>query len=284
MKLNILSYATGYTTKIYERFAGSLFDTGFNGKLYLFVHQQDLATLSKLDRFLLDKISIVECPERMSTDSETQATEIYIEQSIHPQNYRYLLYLGFLQQHKQPKNEYSLFCDARDVLFQKNPNEYHIDNNIDMLVFQEDIVINDCVFNKGFLESVKSKIPDGNYNYAANKAICSGTILVQNQSLYNFIVVFCKFMMDNHLNQSIITDQGLHTYLVYNNLYDCNYKIVTNEENLVKTVATMDCSKLKITDDNKIADENDIVPYIVHQYDRLDENILKQISIKYDFT
>jgi len=285
MKLNIFSYVTGYDTKIYERFAGSLFDTGFDGKLFLFVNKKDLTTLSKLDKSLLEKISIVKCPEYM-IQSRHLSEDNDIKYRIHPQNFRYLLYLGFLQQYKQPRYEYSFFCDARDLLFQKNPNEYHIDNDIDMLIFQEDIVIKECIYNTAFMQHVKDQIPDGIYDYINKKAICSGTILVKNEALNKFIVKFCEYMVDNNLdNSSIITDQGLHTYLVYNNLYDCNYKIITNEENFVKTIAMMDHSQLQIID-NQIADKNGVVPYIVHQYDRLDRDTIQKLSCKskYDLT
>jgi len=283
MMINIFTYLTGYSHKIYERFSGSLFDTGFDGKLYLFVHKKDLLTLSQLDQALVDKISVVECPDYMQSNSQGSDTSNADENEIHPQNFRYLLYLGFLQQNKQPANEYSFFCDSRDLLFQKNPNDYTIDSDIDMLVFQEDTIIENCPFNSGFLNSVKSKIPDGTYTYASNKAICSGTIIVKNKSLHSFIATFCRYMMETGLNTIPMMDQGLHNYLLYNNLYDCNYKIMTNDDNFIKTVGTMDYSKIQ-TDNAQIVDLNGIVPYMVHQYDRLNMDTLEKISSKYDFT
>lgn len=284
MRVNIFTYLTGYNSKIYERFAGSLFDTGFDGNLYLFVHDKDLVTLSELDQSLVDKICIVNCPDHMnnqdqSTDDEsTDSTD-----HIHPQNFRYLLYLGFLQQNRQPKQEYSLFCDARDVLFQKNPNDYIIDDKFDMFVFQEETVIKECPFNTGFLNMVRSCIPDGNFDYTSNKAVCSGTILVKNSSLHNFIVTFCKTMMDHNLNKHAMMDQGLHNYLFFNGLYNCRIKVLTNRDNLINTIGVEEATKA-INDNGQIVNDNNDVSYIVHQYDRMDNDTLKQISTKYDFT
>ena len=37
----ILTYCTGYPRVVYDRFAGSLFDTGFGGELYFFIEKDD---------------------------------------------------------------------------------------------------------------------------------------------------------------------------------------------------------------------------------------------------
>ena len=281
--INFFTYLNGYSKKVYERFAGSLFDTGFDGRLYLFVHDQDLVTLSQLDQDLLDKVSVVVCPDHMnSTDGEVRRGSSESE-SIHRQNFRYLLYLGFLQQNKQPKNEYSFFCDSRDLLFQKNPNEYILAEDIDMVVFQEDVVIKNCPFNMSFYKDVKSCIPNGNFDYISQKAICSGTTLVKNSSLHAYITMFCKTMMDTGLNSKPYMDQGLHNYLFYNNLYDCKIKVLTNDDNFVNTIGVKEATKA-INSSGEIVNRNNDVSYIVHQYDRMDNDTLKKISTKYDFT
>ena len=285
MKLNIFTYLSGYyRAELYERFAGSLFDTGFSGTLYLFIHEKDYHCLSLLPQELQDKIYFVTCPEQMDNqqDNINDDTVEDNEQTIHPQNFRYLLYLSFLQQNKQKKNEYSFFCDAKDVLFQRNPEEYIIDDDIDMLVFEEDTLIKDCIWNMSFFNMVKSSIPDGKFDYEAKKAICSGTTLVKNSALYYFIYNFCEYMMQYNLNSKDYMDQGLHNYMIYNNEYGCNVKIVDNKNELVYT-AGHDKDNVKLDDSNQILNANNKVPYIVHQYDRLDKSLLDRISSKYEF-
>ena len=285
MKLNIFTYLSGYyRAELYERFAGSLFDTGFSGTLYLFIHEKDYHCLSLLPQELQDKIYFVTCPEQMDNqqDNINDDTVEDNEQTIHPQNFRYLLYLSFLQQNKQKKNEYSFFCDAKDVLFQRNPEEYIIDDDIDMLVFEEDTLIKDCIWNMSFFNMVKSSIPDGKFDYEAKKAICSGTTLVKNSALYYFIYNFCEYMMQYNLNSKDYMDQGLHNYMIYNNEYGCNVKIVDNKNELVYT-AGHDKDNVKLDDNNQILNANNKVPYIVHQYDRLDKSLLDRISSKYEF-
>ena len=67
MKINIFTYLSGYyRSELYERFAGSLFDTGFSGNLYLFVHEADHHCLSLLPQELQDKIYFVTCPQQMN--------------------------------------------------------------------------------------------------------------------------------------------------------------------------------------------------------------------------
>ena len=284
MKINIFTYLTGYGSKIYERFVGSLFDTGFDSSIYLFVHNRDLTTLSQLDQSLLEKISIVNCPDHMNnqTDLKNGLPNKNTEE-IHPQNFRYLLYLGFLQQNKQPKNEYSFFCDSRDVLFQKNPNLYNIQDDIDMLLFEEDTIIRDCFFNREWFNSVKKHIPDGKFDYINKKAINSGTILVKNTSLSNFIGKFCETMMTNGLNKIPIIDQGIHNYLYYNDLYKCNCVAINNDNEFINTVGSPESFK-GLNNQGQIINQNNQTTYIVHQYDRMDKKNLKEISNKYDFT
>lgn len=285
MKLNIFTYLSGYyRAELYERFAGSLFDTGFSGTLYLFIHEKDYRCLSLLPQELQDRIYFVTCPEQMNNqqDNINNDTVEDNEQTIHPQNFRYLLYLSFLQQNKQKKNEYSFFCDAKDVLFQRNPEEYIIDDDIDMLVFEEETLIKDCYWNMSFFNMVKSSIPDGKFDYEDKKAICSGTTLVKNSALYYFIYNFCEYMMQYNLNSKDYMDQGLHNYMIYNNAYDCNIKIVDNKNELVYT-AGHDKDNVKLDDNNQILNANNKVPYIVHQYDRLDKSLLDQISSQYEF-
>jgi hypothetical protein len=285
MKLNIFTYLSGYDrAELYERFAGSLFDTGFDGTLYLFVHEKDYPCLSLLPQELQDKIYFVTCPEQMDNqqDDLNDDTVEHNEQTIHPQNFRYLLYLSFLQQNKQKKNEYSFFCDAKDVLFQRNPEEYIIDDDVDMLVFEEDTLIKDCIWNMSFFNMVKSSIPDGKFDYESKKAICSGTTLVKNSALYYFIYNFCEYMMQYNLNSKDYMDQGLHNYMIYNNTYGCNVKIVDNKNELVYT-AGHDKDNVKLDNNHQILNADNKVPHMVHQYDRLDQSLLDQISSKYEF-
>lgn len=285
MKLNIFTYLTGYfRPELYERFAGSLFDTGFSGNLYLFVHERDHHSLGLLSEELQDKIFFVTCPQTLDheNDLDENTQDLQFNEVIHAQNFRYLLYLSFLQQNKQKKNEYSFFCDAKDVLFQRNPEEYIIDDDVDMLVFEEDTLIKDCYWNMSFFNMVKSSIPDGKFDYEAKKAICSGTTLVKNSALYYFIYNFCEYMMQYKLNHMAFMDQGLHNYMIYNNAYGCNIKIVDNRNELVYT-AGHDKDNVKLDDNNQILNANNKVPYIVHQYDRLDQSLLDQISSKYEF-
>jgi hypothetical protein len=195
-------------------------------------------------------------------------------------------------------------------LFQKNPEEYIIDEDIDMVVFEEDTIIKDCFWNMSFFNMLKSAIDNvmvptplrnylgmakiyddcpslpaksiASFHYLDYPAICSGTTLVKNSALYYFINNFCDYMMQYNLNHMAFMDQGLHNYLIYNNLYGCNVKILDNKNELVYT-AGHDKDNVNLDDNNQILNASSKVPYIVHQYDRLDKSLLDQISSKYEF-
>lgn len=283
MKINVFTYLTGYNTKIYERFIGTLFDTGFDGRLYLFVHENDYDAISqlKLNKEFFQKISLVTCPKNMYLE---QNKDDLHDKPIHPQNYRFFLYANFLSKNPQAKDEYSLFCDARDVLFQKNPNKYPIDTNYEMFFFQEEVAIKDCMFNDYFTGLIKKSIPDGNFDYMDQKAICVGTVLVKNSSVIKFIVTLCETMIKAKEYQDDYIDQGSHNYLVYNHLYGNNFKIMTNLDNFVNTIGVDEAFK-NIDNNNQITNSNNEISYIVHQYDRFNLQALKKLSSgKYDFT
>ena len=266
MKINIFTYGSGYDAKIYERFIGSLFDSGFNGKLYCFIKDNDVVQIEKISKELFSRTNWI-----------NNTNEMLINNS------RFLIYNNFVSKTEFSFDEYTFFCDFRDVLFQKNICEYRLDKNIDMFLFREDQITKNCPHNSGWLTQVRNAFPSYRYDYENEHIICSGTILVKNTILKQFLDIFCNNMntvLVDNLVKGIIIDQAIHNFLYYNNLYPFKTKILTNEDNLVNTLCY---SYHKINENNQITNYINDVSYVAHQYDRMNFELKQKLSNKYDF-
>ena len=123
--IDILTYASGYSYNVFERFVGSLNDTGFNGNIYIIVKQIDLEKINLLKKKYHNVYGLVD--------------NIIITTAVH--NHRFFVKKHYLETGIF-KSNLLLLCDFRDVLFQKNIEEYNYDNNIDLYGFLEGININ----------------------------------------------------------------------------------------------------------------------------------------------
>ena len=266
MKINIFTYGSGYETKVYERFLGSLFDSGFDGKLYCFIEDKDISAIQKISKELFSLVNWVQY------NSKNEMLNAH---------YRFFIYNDFVYKIDLSLDEYTFFCDFRDVLFQKNICEYRLDKNVDMFLFREDQIIKNCPHNSGWLIPVKNSFPDYRYDYEKEHIICVGTILTKNTIVKQFLNIFCSTMLvDDLCKKDTFVEQGIHNFLYYNNLYPFKTKILTNEDNLVNTLCY---GYHKINDHNQITNYINNISYVAHQYDRMNVELKQKLSVKYDF-
>ena len=137
MKTNVLTYCSGYPYEIFERFAGTLYDTGFQGKLIYFIKESDIPTLTNL---------IGEYPK---------VEYIVTESEFHVQSYRFVLYNDFLNSQDDDSNIF--ICDSRDVIFQKNIEDYPVDREVDLYFFREDKITRDCEYNTNYMDQINQR-------------------------------------------------------------------------------------------------------------------------------
>lgn len=262
MKSIILTYCSGYSEEIYTRFAGSLFDTDYKGIIIFFIKENDISKLINIKKKYLDQIKYV-----------------IVSPTFHVQSYRYILYKEYLEQNKNVA-DYIFICDSRDVLFQKNFDNYDLDINYDLFVFRENIKIKNDHHNTKWIKALDNN--ENIYNKIKNNfAICSGTTYGTYNGMLDYLNIFCDILdryPNNHMFKTIPSDQGIHNYIIYDNLIN-NIKIMDNNDNLVNTIGMA----RKNINDNKIINDNNQVSYIVHQYDRCDNTMLNKISLKYNF-
>ncbi len=263
-----------YDYEIFERFIGSLFDCTNNIDLVIFIGENDVDHILKLKKIYNNIIYFV-------IDNK----------NVHIVNYRFYLYYHFLNTNKNTYN-YIFICDSRDVLFQKNIfNHPILSANYDLYIFEEEsfyITIDTCRFNSLYIKKSGLDINDLVYN---KSILCVGTILGNEKGIIEYLEQFVFILLNeiNEENRSYYgTDSGINYKIIYGNLLkNINIYICKNKDNLVYTMAfpnylnKIDYNNL-LNNDNKIC-YNKKVCYCVHQYDRLDDDIKKKMSTKYNY-
>lgn len=266
VNIDILTYCSRYSYEVYDRFCGSLFDTGFQGNIHIVVHKHDLAIIKLL------KIKYPKVYEIIDD----------LVKKTHFNCHRFYTYQKFLL-NANLTCDYILLCDSRDVLFQKNIENYDFEKllNIDIFVFAEGIKIyQDENCNSPWIKSLDKILDQKIYDEINNKdIICCGTTLGKNNAIITYVNEMCNFLTKYNIIDNL--DQGIHNYFVHmNKLQPLNVKILYNIDNLVNTVG---CDIKKINSANQITNVNDDVSYIVHQYDRFSDDDKQKLSIKYNF-
>jgi len=106
--------------------------------------------------------------------------------------------------------------------------------------------------------------------------LCSGTILLSKKVAIEFLEILGSRL---EYSKNLVMDQGVYNTMIYRNVRNWNIKILSNKDNLVNTIGY----GLKCVKDNKIVNLDNEVSWIVHQYDRMPNEMKKEISLKYDF-
>lgn len=280
VKIDVITYLSGYEYFIFERFVGSLYDTGFNGNLYIICNNNDITKINKLQQKfnnIFYTIDTLKVPNR-------------------PHLRRFILFemlLNKMENNDIKKPEYILICDGRDVLFQKNIENYEYKHN---LYFAEEKInfMNDPKYNCSWLHFLENIFNEKFFdNIKHNKVLCSGTIIGNLISIKKYVFLMCniinKYNWDNFHG-----DQGIHNYLYYTNKYNGyidNIKIIQNKDSLFNTIgASLSLNLPHLSsfyiENNLIYDNTNNtknISYIVHQWDRLNEEDRKKISKKYNF-
>jgi hypothetical protein len=260
--IHVVTLCTGYAYEIYERFAGSLYDTGFTGKVYFIVKPSDLPNIVRL-QCVYPKVHVL-------IDTS--------EPKMHLQSHRYGVILSHISE--LPPCDYVFLCDSRDVLFQKNMEEVPLDPTADLHVFVEDIIIRDCFINRQWIQDLGTFIQKDIYtDLSANPVICSGTTFCTYRHLPVYLEAMMKVMLTPSIPTNYIIDQAAHMLLCYTSPW--KIKRYTNDDNLVNT---LHYGVKALNEACKIVNQRGDISVIVHQYDRLPPEWKRQLSAKYDFS
>jgi len=268
MNISILTYASGYPESYYERFIGSLMDTGFSGKVYIITTKNEI--------HLMEKIKYNNVVHFIDTFELT--THIYI--------HRWKSIQFFL---KEIKEMYILLTDFRDVLFQRNIENYPLEEDIDLYFFSENKKIQDDIsFNTPWIHTLEKSMNMLFYNTICHlPIICCGTTFGKTEAIRYYVNVVIDIITRYNITENI--DQAIHNYIVYKifknfknfaSQNDVKIKVLSNDDPFVNTLG-FDIAILNAK--NQIVNKYYKVSYIVHQYDRCNINIKEKLSTKYNF-
>ena len=263
--IDILTYGANYDYHVYERFVGSLMATGFSGNIHIIISKHDIEHIHKLQQ----KYNIL-----YFVDNSTRSTHI--------NNHRFFVVERYLTQNSIT-SQYIFFCDMRDVLFQKNINDYVLESDVDLYGFEEGIKISqDKQCNSSWIKKLDIILNESMYDkISENKVICCGTTLAKLHSFKLYIHTMCTILKNFNIKENL--DQGIHNYMLYLTLKDTiNIKLLTNKDNFVNTVG---CDIHKLDENQNIVNSDNDISYIVHQYDRFSNDLKVNISnkLKYNF-
>jgi hypothetical protein len=263
-KIDIITYCSGYPFEVFDRFIGSLNDTGYSGNIHIIINSMDIPII-KLLKIKYNNIFPI-------LDSLPKTTHI---------NCHRFFCIKKLLELKEFNCDYFLICDSRDVLFQKNIETYPYDESVDIYGFLEGIKIcQEPVFNVPWIRMVEKLVNESVYDKIADSnIICCGTTIGKRNSIVKYVNTMCDIIKRYNIQMNL--DQGIHNYMLYLNKLDLNIKILSNEDNLVNTVGN---DLHKLDGENRIINKNDEISYVVHQYDRFSKENREKISVKYNFT
>lgn len=174
---------------------------------------------------------------------------------------RFNYFLQILKNEKQINNVF--ISDVRDVVFQEDPFERYMNNDLEF--FAEPEFIGKCNHNGPWISSVYgidqfNKLKD-------EYVICVGTTAGKYSSMLDYLEQlvgeFGRLYRQGKAHSTC--DQAMHMYLIYNQRFK-NYRINQNGKGMV---STMHHSKLlKFDRKGRLLNDDNTVTPVVHQYDR----------------
>jgi hypothetical protein len=241
----VAGYARGYSADQIRPFLKSLRETGYDGKILLFVND---GAAEEAKKWNVDIRPITK--PRIKVHS---ARFICLEEEL-----------------QKIDCEGVFLSDTRDVIFQKNPSEYLPSQGLFAYEEDQSMSLGTCPYNSlwiklGYGEEVLEQLK----TYPIS---CVGTTCGDRDSILVYLKKLRKEIEKIQPKTSHPQDQAAHNYIIRKDII-CELKvwkatrIFHNEEGEVYTVGYISRGSVKIKD-NKIINQSGIVPTVIHQWDR----------------
>jgi hypothetical protein len=288
--------AIGYGRAQVATFANSLRQSGFKGRLVLFVGNQTLAArreLESLADLVLDAASFLEPPETafiarntafilgrlkgsgrfnsfypklfsLAVKSRKKSRRFRTWYTLEAQlegwiSLRHFVYASYLE--KTPA-DYVLLSDVRDVYFQRDPFEHPPRSEFEVYLEAAHMTIDACQYNRQWLRDLAGA--DAAVQFAAKPISCAGTVLGTLGGVRRYLGLMTRHILaaERPMGPS---DQGMHNYLLWTGGLDP----VTIGANGHSTIYTAGNEKtVDLNGDHNVINFDGAVPAVVHQYDR----------------
>ena len=261
--IDILTYASGYKYYVFDRFVGSLNDTGFSGNIYIIHKYADGLHMKQLQDKYKNLISLLDD----------------VVHNTHINNHRFMVIKQYLDRETFCNSKYLFMCDFRDVLFQRNIEEYNLEENDDIIGFKEGVCFRNNQCNANWVKQLDLCLNENIYDQLHPLSVlCCGTTLAKTDVLKKYINLMCDILIRHNITANL--DQAIHNYMLHLNKLNVNVKLMSNDDGFIYNLG---CDRNYHITDNNIYYNNGTIPYAVHQYDRCSTEQRQLISLKYNF-
>ncbi len=260
MKNLILGIIDKYTFDQISNFVKSLQLVNFEGHVCLFAGPNiGVGTLSKIKKFDIEVISYAKEFPYVSDPHIDNFKRI--PHPIHIYNFRHFLYYDYLLKNKQ-KFAYTLITDVQDVVFQKDPFDFHLEEFIYVAIENTLLPLGSCSWNSKW---IRSGYDEDIFDYLKEKEmICAGTTLAPTRLMLHYLKKIIEefFIVKDTLR---CADQAMHNKLIHYN----EIKPISKSYNFDGPILTVGTEATYLLDEKKnlVSIRGEIIP-IVHQYNR----------------
>lgn len=187
---------------------------------------------------------------------------------FHIHQSRHFLYTAFIEHHgAEYKN--IMLSDTRDVIFQKDPFDFTIDDSLHCFLEDKATTIlsephNSSWILRGFGKDILDLI--GN-----NTISCAGITIGSTQAIHTYTSLMCSILLSPTVrNIAGITglDQGIHNYAIRMGLLDSVLSLHENENGPVLTMGLMHRGQINTNQSGHITNKDGSIVHTLHQYDR----------------
>ncbi len=187
---------------------------------------------------------------------------------------RYPLYYLYLRKYGHDYTNV-MITDVRDVLFQRDPFDFDIGDNLCCFFEEEGKTlrtggVNADWLRDGFGPHVLDAIGD-------RQISCAGTTVGSRSAMMEYL----ERMIDNTIELKCHTwgiDQGVHNYILHSGLVK-NVKFYENYRGPVLTMHFSKDDKLRFDENGYIINEDGSVVHVLHQYDRKTPDIKQKMLV-----
>jgi hypothetical protein len=174
---------------------------------------------------------------------------------------RYPLYYLYLARNRD-KYANVMLTDVRDVIFQRDPFDFEIADEICFFLEDDRQVIKDCPHNSEWL---RSGFGDDTLRELGDEVVsCAGVTI----GSYAAIMEYLELMVDHLLRLKFHhIDQGVHNYLIYKRKLK-KFRLFRNELGPVFTMGKTVDLPAKFDSQGFVLNKDGSVAHVLHQYDR----------------
>lgn len=262
----VLTACSGYPFAVYQRFLGTLYDSGYTGRAVLFIDPADVPAV----RSLADRPGVTFVAARPA------GTE-----GMHPALARYFTMQAYLAG-CGARFSSVLLTDSRDVLFQGDFTRAGawtgaLAAGANLLLAAEDVRVRACPYNRRWLDFLDPALVPA---LGDRPVLCSGTIGGTHEGVAAFLDVFCAaartLVAARGAALPVGIDQGLLNQLAHTGaLQSLRPAILTNADGAINTLCY---GHKEVNAAGRVVTAQGAEAAIVHQYDRLPYEAIRRMN------